>query len=461
MSNFNDLLLFENKNRKIFIFSINNYPIYLLVREKFYNYYFNYKSSDKIKFSDVDFKFSLIRLIFSIFKLFLLKKKINHLLITSTYFRRDNNENLYLNFIKENHKDTIIFEWQKGGINLFSFLTDKYRKDIVPLDFISFLFKLYKVLYFTKLRKLYEKQKKYYTQELINNKSLNNDNIDKMQFIVVQLAQEYINLYIKQKVVSYFIKSKTIKNVYDLNGHSFSYFIPIMKIKPKLTFEFQHGVISSNSFYNLPEFVNYKKFDYFNRNWLLFDNYSKQQLLDMNIYNKNKLIVIGNIRIKNYLNRNQLRRTDQRNLILFTSQPFYNVDYYNSISVILKSIKKFMKADSFYNSLKLVIKLHPREINRLNFYKKLFDNIQIYDYNSNVFDLLNRSYLNITFNSTVIIDATYFNTPTIVLDPNCNLFYKTDKLIYINEKNFTEILNNLKNIYFYKEYIQCLKNYFQ
>jgi len=193
---------------------------------------------------------------------------------------------------------------------------------------------------------------------------------------------------------------------------------------------------------------------------LLYGEATKKLLIEKSVFTEAQIEVIGNPRIQKY-KQEFGESNEKRQYILFTSQPFEQdvkgVNYYSEMIPFLQSIQKQLVTDDKWRKYQLVIKLHPRENNGIkNRYKESIPECEVFDNSTPLYELLGKSFLHLTANSTTLYEAALFDTPTVLLPYQG---YKPEEIFGFDVKITNNILpNELVDIEKYREYLLYLKD---
>ena len=177
---------------------------------------------------------------------------------------------------------------------------------------------------------------------------------------------------------------------------------------------------------------------------------------------KGRKLITGNLIfsegqfIKNKKKENILYATtlkDFHNIQFLGVEMFY--EYYNNL-IFLNSLALKMK----YN---IIVKIHPTESKSLSILKKIFTNL-IFS-NDNISKLLKKSFVTISFSSTVIEDSLNTGVPVILFDPwkryqHCeaekNIKKINEAIYYLNDKKkIIKLINTIAKSkkYNFKKYV--------
>jgi CDP-glycerol glycerophosphotransferase (TagB/SpsB family) len=155
---------------------------------------------------------------------------------------------------------------------------------------------------------------------------------------------------------------------------------------------------------------------------LVYGEETKKLLCEKSIFRPEQVEVIGNPRIQMYKKLFSMEQA-KRNLILFASQPYeqdgVGTHFYSNAIAYLQKLQNLLQTDPAWQGYRLGIKLHPRENNGVReLYEKALPGCAVYDNTSQLFELLNESFLQITATSTTLYEAALFDVPTVVLPYN-------------------------------------------
>lgn len=361
------------------------------------------------------------RRIFDTFIGFIKNKNRKTLVFTSSMFRRDSGRNLAAEYLMDRYSDSVVFEWPSRNDSFDSaYFEDSRKKQYVPLDGYILLMKVYSKLHKTKRILLEDETRKRLVNLFSNSTEPSNRNEEEaIKLLTEKLPISYAQTQLSQDVFCWLFKRyKTVETVVDFWGSARENIIPVLQGKPK-SVELQHGIITSmHPGYIYPDFVKESNCSFFGRRLLVYGEKTKDMLIDKSIFNKEQIEVIGNPRIIEFRKQYEIK-TRKRGIILFTSQPFEQDGaangYYEAIIPILKEIKNVLVRKGL--PFRLCIKLHPREGKGVcKIYKDAITECEIYDSSSQLFDLLDESFLHITASSTTLYEAALFGSPTVVID---------------------------------------------
>lgn len=470
MSKNNLLLKFETDNAKLFEILVNGVPVYAAMRDGV-NVVVN---GGNFAFSDSTInretgKISVKRIIDSIIKLKRFKKA-KTLVFTSSVYRRDKGRNLAAEYLMDKYPEAVVFEWPSRNEGFdFAYFNDKLRDKYCPLEWYLIKYKLY-MLFHKKEYKRYcddckEKLAKIFPEK---NDKLPENYQKAIQYILSAMPNSYAVTVISQNIFrKIFKKYSNIAFAIDFWGSARENIIPVLPGKPQ-SVELQHGIITKiHPGYIYPKYVKNLNLDFFKRAMLVYGNKTKEILVNESIFYPEKIEVIGNPRIIKFKQKFEVNSKD-RNLILFTSQPFeqdgVEKNYYSTVVRYLKAIEKILMSDYRLASFRLAVKLHPRESSQIaDYYKTQIQRVTIYDNTSELFEILAKSYLHITVSSTTLFEAASFNVPTIIFNmPNTNaeLIYGF-RVLKLNDIEENTILSLLINANAYEDYMDYINSSIQ
>ena len=239
--------------------------------------------------------------------------------------------------------------------------------------------------------------------------------------------------------------------------------IPALKNNPQ-SIELQHGIITNHHpGYVYPSFVREKGLSFFKRKLLVYGDKTKRILCEQSIFDEGNVEVIGNPRTQTYKKLFAVK-DEGRNLILFASQPYeqdgVGKNYYSLIIERLKQVQAAMAMDERWKNYRLAIKLHPRENNGVaQTYRESLDDVEIYDNTSQLYELLLKSFVQLTVSSTTLYEAAEFGTPTVVIPYNnvdTKDIYGFDAWEMANVNDVEAILEKLLEKNNYGRYVEYL-----
>ncbi len=186
----------------------------------------------------------------------------------------------------------------------------------------------------------------------------------------------------------------------------------------------QHGIIHKQHAHYIFKEID-MKYRPTPQKMLVWGKQAKQVLTADSTYQKGSVKVVGQIRTD--LIPALKKSTEKESYILFASQIYHAVDK-EIESQIVKDILRF---SAEHPQEKIVIKPHPRQAKVAEFLKSHETPRVKYNYEivyDDLYQMLNRSKLVITHNSTVGGEAIYFNKPLILMD-----YSKDDLANFVSE----------------------------
>lgn len=445
MNQFDKLIEFEKKYPSLYDIEINGFPVYTVMRQGLYGINARKIDSREAKNINQNKKYISFRRIVDSFIGIHKHRSVKVLIFSSSSYRRDHLHNFGVEYLQKMYPDSIAFEWPNH--NRKQDLEYKNEKDIIPIDYYLVLSKLYSFVYRKEYNRLYNDCLNF-LEDIFKKKD--NDFFNWIDYLKKNMCSSYA-----KTGISHIIFSKLFKNYYpnmiiDFFGSARENIYPVFMNNPELI-ELQHGILTKeHTGYIYPDFVKKNSCYLFNRKILVYGESSKNILCNYSVFEDFQIEIIGNPRIKMYLNSKYMK-IENKILILFTSQPFEQdgicKNYYNTIIPYLNEILNILNKNKFYMKYKLGIKLHPREGNNIiDLYKKhLGKDVFYYGNDAELYDLLVKSYLHITVNSTCLYEATQFKCPTITIK------YGEFK----NKETFGEQVIEVSNI---EELNQCFNN---
>lgn len=463
MSRIEKLLKFENKYPKLYEILANGVPVYASMRDGV-NFVLNNDNDGALTQSVKDQgKISIRRIVDSFIKL----KKFRNAksaVFTSSVYRRDRGRNLSAEFLMDKYPDTVVFEWPSRNESFdYAYFKDKLKDKYCPLEYYLIYNKIYLKLHKHEYNRLCDDCRQRLNDIFIEETS-NESHRKAIEYIKTRMPDSYAANIMNQRVFKkLFISYKNLEYAIDFWGAARENIIPVLPSNPQ-SIELQHGLISSeHPGYIYPEFVADLDYDFFKRKFLVYGERIKELLCDLSVFNKERIEVVGNPRIMEYKKKFSLSEED-RTLILFTSQPYeqdgIGINYYDTVIPYLQSVQEFLLENDELRGFKLAIKLHPREDNSVAvLYKQLLPESIVYENSDELYELLNRSYIHITVNSTVLFEALAFEVPTTVIQYDyCTLdkIYSGANVVSDKPNSIKSIANILLDRNCYNKYLQSL-----
>lgn len=464
MSQIANLIEFEGRYPKLYNILANGVPVYASLRDGV-NFKLSGKDENAVSTKEQG-RVSFRRIIDSFVKLRRFKNS-KTAVFTSSVYRRDNGRNLAAEYLMDKYPDTVVFEWPSRNESFdFAYFKDKLKGKYCPLEYYVIYNKIYILLHKKEYGRLCDECR----QELdVVFGDVDGDLPDNyrraIDYLKAVMPDSYATNIMNQRVFKRLFKNyRTLEYAIDFWGSARENIIPVLPSKPE-SIELQHGLINSaHPGYIYPKFVADLNYDFFKRTILVYGEQTKKVLCDLSIFKPQQIEVIGNPRIIEYKNKFSLSSED-RKLILFTSQPYeqdLNInDYYSAMIPVLKYILGKLSADDYWSQYRLGIKLHPREDNSVkSLYEKEIKGVVVFDNTSQLYDLINKSYLHLTATSTTLYEATMFDVPTITIAYNGvkmtdNYGFETWHLNSIQD--IDTLFTNITDIAIYQEYLKYLK----
>jgi len=169
----------------------------------------------------------------------------------------------------------------------------------------------------------------------------------------------------------------------------------------------------------------------------VWDSYSKQNISTW--LDKSRIILGGNKWFKDRI------IIEDKEIILITLQPLQNP--------IPPSLVKFIQYYS--GKLKIYMRLHPQQLMEIDLIKNflatnnILDKVEIEEASQlPLTSLLSKTLVHITKSSSVAIEASYFNIPTIFIDERGRQMYEPmlDKLFIHNAYTYDDLSNKIMNL---------------
>lgn len=459
------LLNFENKYKFLYDIEIKGVPIYAGLRDGVLHRLENGRAVDTDCLNEKGRVF-FRRMIDSWFKLYKFRNA-QTLVFTSSMFRRDYGRNLAAEFLTEKYPGTVIFEWPSRTESYdSSYFSDEMRDRYCPLDFYSLRYGIYIKIHRRQYEALYrqysDKIKMLFAEtptDLSQNERAAVDYL--LEAIPDSCASTTISHTVFEKL---FKRYKNVKYAIDFWGGARENIIPVLPNSPE-SIELQHGIISNHhQGYIYPPYANRTCARFFDRKLLLYGEKTKELLIRDSIFKADNIEVIGNPRIAIYKKIMQ-RSEKEKSWILFASQPYeqdgITSDYYETVIAYLKEIQKVLDTDQRWSGKRLAVKLHPRESNRAkDKYAAGIPGVMVFGNDTQLYELLSQSYLQITVSSTSLYEAAEFGTPTVVIPYNginSESVYGFVPLEITAARKVAELFERLADKNDYKNYLEYLQ----
>ncbi len=460
-----ELFAFENKYPFLYDLLVGGVPIYTSFRDSVAQLLRDGTEAVSSVQGQGGDGISIKRIIDGFFKKRKMRKK-QTLIFTSTVYRRDKGRNLAAEFLMDKYPNACVFEWpSSNGVYDNAYFTDENRDKYCPLDFFLVKLKLYSLLHKKEYAKLCDKCRQIIVPQFEKVKLETEGEKKAVDYLKEHLPTSYATTVVYQKLFGkYFKRFKNIQYAVDFWGGARENIIPALKNKPQ-SIELQHGIIMSyHPGYIYPKFVKDNNLDFFKRQLLVYGEATKRLLVENSIFEENKIEVIGNPRIQKYKQIQKLDAED-RKLIVFASQSYEQDgtgnDYYKSVISLLKMVKSEMDKDDFWADYRLGVKLHPRENeNAKALYEREIDGVEVYGNTSQLFEILNKAFVQLTVSSTTLYEAAQFDAPTVSVkyaDYVPLAIYGFETWLMEDEQSVAEIMQKLKDKAEYEKYLGYLK----
>lgn len=459
-----DLLFsFENKVPDLFKIEVDGVPIYAGLRDGVAKRLCLGEENSSPVVPSRQNSFFVKRIWDSFFK-FHKFKNANTLVFTSAIFRRDRGRNLAAEYLLEKYPHAVIFEWPSKERSFdIGYFQDQMRSVYCPIDYYLVCYKIHKKLkkkfFMTLVRECRKKLEKVF-EEAPNEFSDNEQAA--IRFIMEAMPESYAETVMSHDVFRVlFRKYRNVQYAIDFWGGARENIIPTLPNHPQ-SIELQHGIITEiHPGYIYPSIKSQNTEYFFDRTLLVYGEKTKEMLIHQSLFRENQIDVIGNPRLKMYERAFGIC-SKSRDIILFTSGPYEEEEYYENSIAFLKEVQHMMGKDTFFKHYKLGIKLHPREHSeRISLYKMALSNAIIYDNSQDLYSLLSESFVHITVASTVLYEAAYFNTPTICIhfrQEDISTIYGFSPWFAREPHDLPRLISNLKDSKKANEYTDYLKN---
>lgn len=417
MSSFDLLMQFEMKSPFLYDIEVNGVPVYTTIRETVCRVLLSDNQIHDSISTEKKGKIYFGRIIDSIYKINK-HKKAETLIFTSSTYRRDKGRNLAAEYLAEKYPSAIIYEWpSRIDASDKAYFKDEQRTQYCPLDYIVLISKLYRWIHKRKYNEYISTCRKELVQMFSQMQGLYSDADSAIiDCIVEELPKEYALIAISQFVYQKkFRKYKHVRYAIDFWGGARENIFPILPGKP-MWIELQHGIIDNTHLgYIYPQYLRNDMKPFFQRTMLVYGENTKKILSEHSIFKSEQIQVIGNPRLVLYRKLFSQEHVE-KNMVLFTSQPYEQdkkgVRYYETVLPFLKEAEKYASN----HDLLFAIKIHPRENADIkDFYLKVFPSATVYDNSGELYEILNKTLIHITANSTVLYEATTFDAPTITI----------------------------------------------
>ncbi len=464
MEQISQLFAFEEKYPFLYDVLVNGVPIYTSFRDGVAQRLKDGAAAVPQVGEEPKGKVSLKRILHGFFKKRKGKKK-KTLIFTSTVYRRDKGRNLAAEYLMDKYPDAFVFEWpSRNAVYDNAYFSDENKHKYCPLDYFSLRLKLYGILHKKEYARLCEECKEKILPLFEKSPPETENERAAVEYLTECLPQAYATTATYQKLFAKFFKRyKNVQYAVDFWGGARENIIPALQGNPQ-SIELQHGIITNHHpGYVYPKFVKDCDLAFFRRKVLVYGEKTKRILCEGSIFDEKNVEIIGNPRTRTY-KKVFGEKAEARRLILFASQPYeqdgVGKDYYKTVIPCLKEMQRVMRADERWAGYKLAIKLHPRENNgAAELYKSALDGVEVYDNTSELYELLLRSFVQVTVSSTSLYEAAEFGSPTVTIRYNGVLpkdIYGFETWEIVGLEDIQEIMENLLNEGKYEEYATYL-----
>ncbi|MBE5745088.1 MAG: hypothetical protein E7355_03010 [Clostridiales bacterium] len=459
-----ELFAFENKYPFLYDILVGGVPIYTSFRDGVMQLLQDgQKAVSSVQAQRKD-GVSIKRVINGFFKKRKFRKK-QTLIFTSTVYRRDNGRNLAAEYLLDHYPDGVVFEWpSRNAAYDNGYFTDVNKDKYCPLDYFSVRLKLYSIFHKKEYARLCEECRQTIVPQFAKTPTETENEQKAVAYLLEHFPDAYATTVIYQKLFGKFFKRyKNVQYAIDFWGGARENIIPVLRNNPQ-SIELQHGIITNHHVgYVYPAFVKNIDLAFFKRKILVYGDKTKRILCEQSIFDAENVEVIGNPRTQTYKKVFGVK-AEERDLILFASQPYeqdgVGQNYYSLMIKRLKKVQEIMAADERWKRYRLAIKLHPREDNgAIELYRKELDGVEIYDNTSQLYELLLRSFVQLTVSSTSLYEAAEFGAPTISFRYNGVLakdIYEFDVWEVLNEQDLQDFTKKLLDEKEYEQYVQYL-----
>ena len=460
-----ELFAFENKYPFLYEILVGGVPIYTSYRDAIVQILRDGTEAVSSVQAQGKDGISIKRIISGFFKKRKFKKK-QTLIFTSTIYRRDKGRNLAAEYLMDKYPSACVFEWSRRNAEYDNaYFTDVNKDKYCPLDYFSVRLKLYSLFHKKEYARLCEECRQIILPQFEKTPAETENEKRAVAYLLENLPDSYATTVIYQKLFGKYFKGyKNVQYAVDFWGGARENIIPALKNNPQ-SIELQHGIIMSyHAGYIYPKFVKDSQLDFFKRKLLVYGEATKTLLVENSIFDEDKIEVIGNPRIQKY-KEIQSMESEDRKLIVFASQSYEQdgtgIDYYKSVIKILKSVQAEMQKDSFWKEYRLGVKLHPRESeNAMKLYQQELLGIEVYGNTSQLFEILNKTFVQLTVSSTTLYEAAQFDAPTVSVkyaDYKPLAIYGFETWLMEDEKSVESIMQKLKDKIEYDKYLNYLK----
>lgn len=409
-----------------------NFSTWVLVREKLFKYIKKEAFSEKNNQTYKDKQFSASKINTLIKRMIdynrkkkLINKGVDLLFISNSYFRRGaRSENIFIDGILKNlDKDINFLILEIPTLTDFDkkYVSSNFNDKVIPLDFYLPKGSLFLLYYDYKYKKRVTNEIEHifseYKVSTIKYGDIEIKEKDLIDFIKPIWIKETIKFMAWKEAFKPLYKKMRPRKVVDIaNAGRFAKSIYNDKAD---FYEIQHGIIHPYHLaYVYPKIQSVEKGILKNKKMILYGSYYCKLLSEKSYFDKKDLHVIGNPSYSGFkelkpIEYNEFKKKlaieKDKKIILFTSQyePQIQLILYNFI----KELSELVDSDYL-----IVVKLHPRETVD-SIYEDLRDleNICFTTSTPSLHDLLSYSYVHLSVSSTVLLEATLFGIPNIII----------------------------------------------
>lgn len=384
------------------------------------------------------------------------------MIVTSSVYRRDEKRNLSAEFLRDTYPNSVILEWPSRNASFDKgYFTDPCIQDYYPMDLCAILKHIYLLLHKKKYRKLRDNCSKELAIKFSETpkEAVSEKEQQAIRWLINRLSDEVAATTLSHYFFRFFFKNcKHIKTAIDFWGGARENIFPILPQQVSWI-ELQHGLITKeHTGYMYPSYVK-KDCKLFERKLLVYGKKTKQILLENSFFQEEQIEVVGNPRLNLYKKTHSLSK-EKRGLLLFSSQPYEQdkkgVNYYESMRSYMKVLEEYAN----HNGMTFGIKLHPRE-EGVDTYRSMVPSAVIYESDAELYELLCKTWVHITANSTVLYEAAVFDVPTITiryLEYDTKQIFGKDVWEAGKPEDLYGYFNKLKKQTEYEKYLGYLKN---
>lgn len=465
MEQLEKLFEFENKYKRLYDITLSGFPVYTVLRGNLQMILRGERLVQSDAYPIKKDRISIKRIVDSFLKFRKFKDSMT-LIFTSSVYRRDYGRNLAVEYLIERYPKACVFEWPtREKLYDDAYVNDALIEKYCPMEYYLLVYKVYKMFHKREYDR-YRNQCVLQIKGIFNtlDERCENDFKNAIEYIQEAMPQSYASIAMSQKIFQkLFQKYRHVKYAIDFWGSARENIIPVLQGNPE-SIELQHGVItSSHPGYVYPEFVKGKQ-PFFQRRVLVYGRSTKDILCNNSIFEERKVDIIGNPRIKKYLEEHR-RETQERKYLLFTSQP-YEQDfgfsgYYDTVFEFLRELKECIHSNVDYSDYKIAIKLHPRENENIKkrYAEVLGDDVEYFGSDKDLYGLLSQTFIHFTVNSTVLYEAAEFGCPTIIFPYgkfDMKQMFGEHTRIVSTKQGMVQCLEELSDVQEYDKYLKYL-----